>query len=110
MSVGRGLQEQSQHTWKQMGTNESEGRRVQTKPDRRQIHRMLGGSGAHTPDLTVLCKENTLPVLTAVQARNMCQSGHLLAFNRKYDVTLSMFSTWESSVLNHLSRIQSSGL
>ena len=47
--MGRGLQEQSQQTWKQMGTNESEGRQLQTEVDRRKAHRMFGGSGAHTP-------------------------------------------------------------
>lgn len=56
----------------------------------------------HTPDLIVLCKENTPPILTAVEAQNICQSGHLIAFNRKYNVTLSVFSTWESNLLNHL--------
>lgn len=102
--MGRGLQEQSQHTWKQMGTNESEGRQLQTKVDRRKVHpqRMFGGSGAHTPGVIVLSEENSLPVLTAVQARNICQSGRLIAFNRKYNVTLSVFSTWESNLLNHL--------
>ena len=80
--VGRGFPEQPQHTWKQMGANESEGRQVQTKLARKKFHRMSGGSGAHSPDLMVLSKENTPLVLTAVQARNICQSGHLIAFNK----------------------------
>ena len=50
----------------------------------------------------MLSEENSLPVLTAVQARNIRQSGRLIAFNRKYNVTLSVFSTWESHLLSHL--------
>ena len=99
---GEGLPRTAPTYLEKRGANESEGRQVQTKLARKKFHRMSVGSGAHSPDLMVLSKENTPPVLTAVQARNICQSGHLIAFNRKYNVTLSMFSTWESDSLSHL--------
>lgn len=61
MSVGRGYRNSPNPTYLETNGDQREvrGRQVQAELDRKQIHRMLGGSGAHTPDLTVLCKENT---------------------------------------------------